>query len=116
MKIRILSVLLALVLAVSAYAGVTTILSGVSASSGTSGVIDTSGARTLNVQLCGTGFSGVVLIKQGAKTTTLATVKTVTLTTNSDCTEYYALVPSAYTEVTYTRSAGSLTAYLEYER
>lgn len=113
---RLLMVMVALLVAGSLSAGVTTILPSVSAASGTSGVIDTSGARTLNVQLCGTGFSGVVLIKQGAKTTTLATVKTVTMTLNSDCLEYYALVPSAFVEVTYTRSAGSLTAYLEYEQ
>lgn len=114
MKIRILSILLALVLAVSASAGVTTILSGVSAASGTSGVIDTSGARTLNVWLCGTGFSGTATIKQGPTATTLTASKVVTFTTNSDCTESYALVPATYLEVTYTRSAGSLSAHLEY--
>ena len=113
---RLLALLVALLVAGSLSAGVTTVLSGVSAASGTSGVIDTSGARTLNVQFCGTGFSGTGVVKQGATATTLVATKTVTFTTNSDCTEYYALVPSAFTEVTYTRSAGSLTAYLEYEK
>lgn len=113
---RLLAILTALLVAGSLSAGVTTILSGVSAASGTSGVIDTSGARTLNVQACGTGFSGTLSIKQGAKTTTVVETKAVTLTLNSDCTTYYALVPSAYTEVAYTRSAGSLTVYLEYEK
>lgn len=113
---RLLMVLLALLVAGSLSAGVTTILNGVSAASGTSGVIDTSGARTLNVQACGTGFTGTLSIKQGAKTTTLVETKAISLTTNSDCTTYYALIPSAYVEVAYTRSAGSLTVYLEYEK
>lgn len=113
---RLLMVLVALLVAGSLSAGVTTILSSVSAESGTSGVIDTSGARTLNVQFCGTGFSGTISVKQGAATTSLVETKALTLTTNSDCTNYYALVPSAFTEVAYTRTAGSLTAYLEYER
>jgi hypothetical protein len=113
---RLLTILVALLVAGSLSAGVTTILTGVSAASGTSGVVDTSGARVLNVQLCGTGFSGTVSIKQGAKATTLVQTKAVTMTLNSDCTEYYALVPSAFVEVSYTRTAGSLTAYLEYEQ
>lgn len=113
---RLLTVFVALLVAGSLSAGVTTILSDVSAASGTSGVIDTSGARVINVQACGTGFSGTITIKQGAKTTTLVATKTATLTLNSDCTTYWALLPSTYTEVTYTRSAGSLTVYLEYEQ
>lgn len=113
---RLLALLVALLVTGSLSAGVTTILSSVSAASGTSGVIDTSGARTLNVQACGTGFSGAITIKQGAVTTTVVATKTATLTLNSDCTTYFVLRPSAYTEVAYTRSAGSLTAYLEYEK
>jgi hypothetical protein len=113
---RLLTVLLALLVAGSLSAGVTTILSGVSAASGTSGVIDTSGARVINVQACGTGFTGTITAKQGATTSTLVATKTAALTTNSDCTTYWALLPSTYTEVTYTRTAGSLTVYLEYEQ
>lgn len=94
-------------------AEVRTVLDNVSAASGSSSVYDTGGARTLNVQVCGTGFSGTVLIKQGSATTKLVTTKTITLTLNSDCTEYYSLVPSTYTQITYTRSAGSVTVYME---
>ena len=88
-------------------------LSGVSAASGSSSVYDTGGARTLNVQVCGTGFSGEILVKQGANSAGLVTTKTITLTTNSDCTEYYSLVPSTVTQITYTRTAGSVSVYLE---
>lgn len=111
---RLLMVLVALLVAGSLSAGVTTILPSVSEASGTSGVIDTSGARTLNVWVCGAGFSGTVTIKQGPTATTLTETKALTLTTNSDCTESYALLPATLLEVTYTRSAGSLSVYLEY--
>lgn len=110
----ILSALLASAIGFSAYAasGVATILSGVSAASGTSGEIQTAGNTHLRVQACGTSFSGVVTIKQGEFTGKLTPTKTITLTSNSDCTSYYILQPSALTEVAYTRSAGTLTVYL----
>lgn len=90
------------------------VLDNVSAASGSSAIVDTGGARTLNVQVFGAGFSGTVLVKQGAAPTTLATTQTIgPLTLNSDGTEYYSLVPSTYTQITYTRSAGAATVYLE---
>lgn len=115
MKRFFLSVLAAIALAVALDAAADTVkaLDGVSAASGSSSVYDTGGARTLNVQVCGTGFTGAIVVKQGASSTALVTTKTISLTTNSDCTEYYSLVPSTYTQITYTRSAGSVTVYLE---
>jgi hypothetical protein len=116
MRVRLLSVLVALVVAVTASAGVTTVLSNVSAASGSSGEIDTSGAYSLNVQLCGTGFTGTVTVYQGAASGKLVATKTLTLTSYGTCAEYYSLDPSTLVKVDYTRTAGSLTAYLEYYR
>lgn len=88
------------------------VLDGVSAASGSSSVYDTSVARDINVQVCGTGFSGTVVVKQGESADALVTTYTWTLTTNSDCTNYRKLATSTYTQITYTRSAGSVTVYL----
>ena len=88
------------------------VVDGSSAASGSSSVYDTSVARDINVQVCGTGFSGAVLVKQGESADSLVTTYTWTLTTNSDCTNYRKLAGSSYTQITYTRSAGSLTVYL----
>jgi hypothetical protein len=116
MKRSLLTVLTAvglLMWTLPAAAEVKTVLDAVSAASGSSAVIDTGGAKVLNVQVCGTGFSGTVLVKQGAAPTKVVTTKTFTLVLNSDCTNYYSLVPSTSTQITYTRSAGSVTVYLE---
>ena len=61
-----LAAVLALVLIAApaaAEGGVLTVFDAVSAASGSSGPINTSGAYTLNVQVCGTGYSGGVSIK-----------------------------------------------------
>ena len=117
MKIRfVAAVVVALAVLLSsgaAQAESVKVLDGVSAASGSSRVLDTGGARTLNVQACGTGFSGDIVVKQGAAQAALVTTKTITLTLNSDCTGYYSLVPSTYTQITYTRTAGSVTVYME---
>ncbi len=116
MRIRLLSLLVALMVAAAASAGVTTVFSGVSAASGSSGEIDTSGAYTLAVQVSGTGFSGTVTVYQGAVSGKLTATKTLTLTSYTGHSEYYLLDPSTLTQIDYTRSAGTLTVYLEYYR
>jgi hypothetical protein len=107
------TLVVALTIGATAVAESTKILSGASEASGASLVYDTGGARTPNVQACGTDFTGVLTVKQGALEASLVTTKTITMTLNSDCTEYHSLVPSTYTQVTYTRTAGSVNVYLE---
>lgn len=87
-------------------------LDAASEASGVSKIYDTGGGRAINVQVCGTGFSGTVLVKQGEGTSSLVTTYTWTLTSNSDCTNYRKFEPSTYTQITYTRSAGSVSAYI----
>lgn len=114
MKRLLLSLILAAGLAATAMAGVTTILNGVSAASGSSGPVNTSGARTLNVMVIGDGLTGVVTISQGPDASSLAATKVLTLDTYTGKTEYYVLQPSTITQVDYTRSAGTLTVKLEW--
>lgn len=102
-----------LVSAVAARAESTKVIDNASLASGSSLVYDTGGARTLNVQVCGVGFTGEVVVKQGAAETALVASKTLPFAAISDCTGYYSLVPSTYTQITYTRTAGSLSVYLE---
>lgn len=114
MKRLCVGLLALILLALPAMAGVTTVFSTVSAASGSSGEINTSGGSQLRVQACGASFTGGLVIKQGAKTGALATTKTLTLTGLNDCSEYYWLNPSTLTQIDYTRSAGTLTVYLEW--
>jgi hypothetical protein len=93
--------------------GVTTLLSAASAASGASAEIDVSGNEYVNVQLVGAGFTGTVTISQGAASGALGATKALTLTDYTGATEYYALNPSTKLQVSYTRSAGTLTAYAE---
>lgn len=116
MRARLLSLLLAVLVAVSfvtTAAGTRTVFDNVSALSGSSGPIDTTSCYALNVQVCGTGFSGAVVVSQGPTSTTLTAVKTLTLTTYTGCSEYYVLDLATYTQVDYTRTAGSMSVYLE---
>lgn len=116
MRVRLFSLLVALMVAAAASAGVTTVFSAVSAASGSSGEIDTSGAYTLQVQVCGASFSGSVTVYQGAASGKLTATKTLSLAGHNDCSEYYVLDPSTLTQVDYTRTAGTLTVFLEYYR
>ena len=102
-----------LVAAIIAVAESTKAIDNSSEASGSSPVFDTVGARTLNVQVCGVAFTGEVLVKQGAASVALVTTKTLPFTGLDDCTGYYSLVPSTNTQITFTRSAGALTVYLE---
>ena len=105
---------LALMAALPVVAGVVTVFDGVSASSGSSGEINTSGGNQLRMQACGASFTGVLVIKQGAKTGKVTPTKTLTLTGLNDCSEYYYLQPSTLVQIDYSRSAGALTVYLEW--
>lgn len=75
----------------------------------------TAGYQFVRVQVCGTGFSGTVTAKQGANATTLSDVKVLTLSGVTGCTaaNYVKLNAAAWTGFAYTRSAGSVTVYLE---
>lgn len=113
MRYVLRSLVLALAVCGIAYgAGVRTVLNAVSAASGTSGEIATQGNARLRIQACGTGFTGTLSIRQGESAANLTETKAVTLTLNSDCSTYYDLRPSSLLEVTYTRTAGSVTVIL----
>ena len=75
----------------------------------------TAGYAYVRMQVCGTGFSGTVTAKQGALSTTTAAVKVLTLSGVTGCTaaNYVKLNPAVWTDVDYTRTAGSVTVYLE---
>jgi len=75
----------------------------------------TAGAAYVRFQVCGSGFSGTVTAKQGALSTTLTDVKALTLTGVTGCTavNYIKLSPAVWTGFAYTRSAGTVTVYLE---
>lgn len=113
---RFRSIILAALVAasfVAAAAGTRTVFNNVSELSGSSGPIDTTSCNALNVQVCGTAFSGAVVVSQGPTLTTLAAVKTLTLTTYTGCDEYYVLDLATYTQIDYTRTSGSMSVYLE---
>lgn len=93
--------------------GVTTIFSAVSAASGASAEIDISGNQIVNVQVVGNGFSGTVTVSQGAVTAKLGAVKVLTLSTYTGATEYYTFNPATLLQVSYTRTAGTLTVFAE---
>lgn len=114
MKRLCIGLLVLILAALPAMAGVTTVFSAVSAASGSSGEINTSGGSQLRVQACGVSFTGTLTIKQGANTGKTTATKSLTLTGLNDCSEYYWLNPSTLTEMDYTRSAGTLTVYLEW--
>jgi hypothetical protein len=75
----------------------------------------TAGYSYVRMQVCGTGFTGTVTAKQGANSTTLSDVKVLTLTGVTGCTaaNYVKLNPAVWTGFAYTRTAGSVTVYLE---
>lgn len=112
---RLVACVLALwLVSLPAVAGVVTVFSAVSGASGSSGEINTSGGSQLRVQVCGASFTGTVTIKQGAYTGKLTATKTLTLTGLDDCSEYYDMRLSTLTQIDYTRTAGTLTVYLEW--
>src|ERR1035437_6441511 len=98
-----------------------TIFNAVSAASGSyvgfqgAAAERTAGYTTLRLQVCGTGFTGTVTASQGAKSTTLSTVKVLTLSGVTGCAaaNYIKLPSAAQTGFSYTRSAGYVTVYLE---
>lgn len=98
-----------------AQARTVTVFSAVSAASGSSAAERTAGATHMRMQVCGTGFSGTVTAKQGALATTLTDVKVLTLSGVTGCTaaNYVTLNPALWTGFAYTRTAGSVTVYLE---
>lgn len=112
--LAVLTVIAMLLVAAPARGGVVTVFSAVSAASGTSGEINTSGGSQLRVQVCGTTFTGTVTIYQGAVSGALTATKTLTITENSDCSEYYDLRLSTLTRIDYTRTDGELTVFLEW--
>lgn len=114
--IIIASVLVAILAAYEAWAGVVTVFSAVSSgSSGTSSEINTAGPNKFNVQVCGTGLDGTVLVYQGGLSGKLGLTKTITLSGYTGCTEYYWFNPSTLTQIGYTRTAGTIdTITLEY--
>lgn len=65
-------------------------------------------------QVCGTNFSGTVVFKQGLKTGKLATVRTLTLSSYTGCTEYYQHLPSPIVQFSGTRTDGSVTVYFDW--
>lgn len=105
---------------------VATVLDGVSATSGSSGVQKTDGG-TITVQICGgTGgdvFTGTVTVKQGTAASRMVTIVTVSPSSLDGCSAtYYLRGPTGadfavapYTEITYTRSGGKLYVYLNWE-
>ena len=109
---RLLSLLVAILVAAPLLAAPIKVFDGATAEAGASQVYDTQGAWKLSVQACGTGFSGVVYVNQGEAPNALTPTKTLTLTDYGDCSEYYLLDPSSYTQVSYSRTAGALTVYL----
>lgn len=98
-----------------------TIFNNVSAASGSytdaqgNAAERTAGAAYVRMQVCGTGFSGTVTAKQGALSTTLSDVKVLTLTGVTGCApaNYVKLNSALWTGFAYTRTAGSVTVYLE---
>lgn len=93
-----------------------TLLSAVSAASGSATTVRTAGYTIVRVQVCGASSAdGAVAIKQGATAASIVTVKTVTLTNESACSVdgYIALKAAAFTGASYTRSNGTISAYLE---
>jgi hypothetical protein len=85
------------------------------ASSGTGSEIPVPAHYVLNVMVCGTGYTGTVTIYQGPATGKVAATKTITTTTNSDCSNYYTLNPSSIIRIDFTLSAGTLAAvYVEH--
>lgn len=75
----------------------------------------TAGYQAVRMQVCGAGFTGTVTAKQGANATTTSDVKVLTLTGVTGCTaaNYIKLERAAWTGFAYTRTAGSVTVYLE---
>lgn len=93
----------------------TAIISASSAATDTSGAIRVFGPHRFNIMVCGTGFSGTYAVSQGPKSNKLGTtLAAVTMTTDSTCNQYTSFDPSTYVQVDTTRSAGSVTVYLEY--
>lgn len=106
---------------VLAEARTVTIFNAVSAASGSytdsrgNAAERTAGYQHIRFQVCGSGFSGTVTAKQGANSTTLTDVKTLTLSGVTGCAaaNYVKLSPSLWTGFAYTRSGGTVTVYLE---
>lgn len=117
LRIRGLSLLLAVVLAGPLLAGVTTLTPADPAADYDSGEINVAGPNKFNVQACTTGWTGDLVFKQGAKTGKLVTTKTVSLTTSTGCTTYYRFEPSELLQIVGDRNgAGTLdTLYIEYQ-
>lgn len=115
--------LAAVLLSLSALAAarVVTIFNAVSAASGSyvdsmgNAAERTAGYSYIRMQVCGTGFTGTVTAKQGTNATTTSDVKVLTLTGVTGCTaaNYIKLSPALWTGFAYTRTAGSVTVYLE---
>ena len=102
-------------------ARVVTIFSAVSAASGSytdargNAAERTAGYSRIRFQVCGTGFSGTVTAKQGALATTTSDVKVLTLSSVTGCAaaNYIKLDAATWTGFAYTRTAGSVSVYLE---
>lgn len=113
MRQRLLPLLLIVLATVPAVAGTVTVVEDSSAATWSSVEYQLDNAVP-SFQVCGTGFSGTVAFKQGLKTGKLVATRTLTLTTYTGCTEYYQELPSPIVQVTGTRSAGSVTVYLDW--
>lgn len=118
---RLLSIALAcvagLLLALPMAAGrEVVLLNAVSAASGSATTVRTAGYTIVRVQVCGASSAdGTVTIKQGSTEASIVTVETVTLVNASACAAagYIDLKPAAFTGASYTRSDGTISAYLE---
>lgn len=125
MRRTLLALAALVVLVLPAHAGQeVTIFSAVSAASGSytdpmgRAAFRTAGYPTVRWQACGSNFSGTLNVLQGAKATTTVSVLpdgALSLSSYTGCsvTYYRTLKPAAWTDFDYTRSAGTLTVYLE---
>lgn len=111
---RIAALVLALVLVTApAVAGTVTVIEDSSAATWSSSEYEINNAVP-SFQVCGTGFSGTVVFKQGLKTGKLVATRTLTLSSYTGCTEYYQELPSPVVQFTGTRSGGTVTVYLDW--
>lgn len=106
-------ILLAVLVAVPAVAGTVTVVENSTAASWTS-TERTIDNAVPSFQVCGTGFSGTVVFKQGLKTGKLVATRTLTLSSYTGCTEYYQELPSPIVQFTGTNSGGSVTVYFDW--
>lgn len=113
MKQRLLPLLLIVLVTVPAVAGTVTVVEDSSAASWSSAEYQLDNAVP-SFQVCGTGFDGTVVFKQGLKSGKLVATRTLTLSGYTGCTEYYQELPSTVAQFTGTRSAGTVTVYLDW--